>query len=1107
MYSIEFADDFNLGPDPLDRALAAAQRAVRLAATHALGHYALAFVHFLRKEMVPFRATAEKALALNPMDGSIMGILGVLIVHSGELERGCRLAEAAMQLNPAFPGLFRWPAFTKAYSEGRYAEALELAVRINMPNYFYAHAARAATLGQLGQREAAQNELRELLALRPDFATEARREYSKWYDPELVERTLDGLRKAGLDVPFEETGAAPASAPAPARAAAPSAADEARAQEGFWVAVLPFRHSGADPALEALAEGVTDEIVTGLSRFSYLRVIARSTTSRYAAAAGDSRAIAHEIGARFVMEGSVRHAGGQVRIAVQLVDATTGAHLWAETYNRPFRPEAIFELQDDLVPRIVSTSADHFGVLARAISEAVRGKPSDQLTPYEALMRGFGYHFRLSPEEHAEAREVLERAVERAPGNADCWAMLSWVTSHEHGHGFNPRAGSLDRALAAARRAVDLAPSNHLAYQALAVALFFRKETAACLAAAERAIALNPLDGSNEAMFLITFSGDWERGVSLFRRAMDLNPHHPRWYELIVGLNEFRLGRYRAAVDEIVSANVPESFWRSAVLAAAYGQLGDGAAARGALHSLLAERADFARTGREHFAKWFDERLVDHLMDGLRRAGLAEATPAAPDDVPVGPVPASARVAIAVLPFADMSATKDQEYLCEGMAEEIMTALVRVDGIRVASRTSAFRARRENDDLAAIAGALAVGHILEGSVRTAGDRLRVTAQLTDVASGYQLWSERFDRGAADVFAVQDEIAAGVVEAVQERLAPGRRAMTARPRVGNLEAYRHYLQARHLRYTKNDHGGALRCFERALDLDPTHAPSWVGLAEIKVLLAYYGLMPAREAYESARAALATAARLHGESAVALHVEGMIAAASRDWPAAERLLHRAVAVEPSYVPGWCWLGVIATLLGRDEEAERALRQAQDLDPLAPFPHAMTGMCLLAAGRPEDALRHFVQGQAFDPENVLALWGEGVALTALGRTVEGIATLERALALTRRGTLIHALLGWAYAVAGRTAEARAVLAEVRQRPAPAPAIVGEAWLLAALGETNAAWEVLVRAEEERQLLLLFTGMPGFDPLRGDPWWDALLQRLGLSPARPAATGSSRP
>ena len=171
------------------------------------------------------------------------------------------------------------------------------------------------------------------------------------------------------------------------------------------------------------------------------------------------------------------------------------------------------------------------------------------------------------------------------------------------------------------------------------------------------------------------------------------------------------------------------------------------------------------------------------------------------------------------------------------MAEEIMNALVRVDGIRVASRNSAFRAGHDGGGLKAIADALSVGHVLEGSVRTSGSRLRVTAQLTEVASGYHLWSERFDRDATDVFAVQDEIAAGVVEAVKARLGPGAKAVQARAQTTNLEAYRWYLKGRHLRHAKEDHGGAMRAFEEAVRLDPGHAPSWTGLAESTLLAAY------------------------------------------------------------------------------------------------------------------------------------------------------------------------------------------------------------------------------------------------------------------------------
>jgi tetratricopeptide (TPR) repeat protein len=307
---------------------------------------------------------------------------------------------------------------------------------------------------------------------------------------------------------------------------------------------------------------------------------------------------------------------------VQLVDALTGAHLWAETYDRRFQPDQVFAMQDELIPRIVSTCADTFGVLARSISDAVRGKEPGQLSPYEALMRGFGYHHRLTPGEHADARDALERAVEQAPGNADCWAMLSWVYSHEYGHGFNPRPGSLERALVAARRAVDLAPSNHLALQALGVVLFFRKNIAGCLHAAERALALNPLDGSNEAIFLITFSGDWERGCALIERAMELNPHHPGWYRLMFSFNEYRKANYRAALDEAVKANVPGFFWTNVMLSAAHAQLGELEAAHHAVRDLLAQKEGFAESARDTIEKWLDPQLSADLIEGLRKAGL-----------------------------------------------------------------------------------------------------------------------------------------------------------------------------------------------------------------------------------------------------------------------------------------------------------------------------------------------------------------------------------------------------------------------------------------------------------------------------------------------------
>jgi tetratricopeptide (TPR) repeat protein len=258
------------------------------------------------------------------------------------------------------------------------------------------------------------------------------------------------------------------------------------------------------------------------------------------------------------------------------------------------------------------------------MSEALRTKDPELLTPYEAMLRGFSHHRSLNAAEHARIRAALERAVEQAPGNADCWAMLSLIYREEYAHGFNPRPDPIGRALEAARRAVEIAPTNHLAHHALALPLFFRHELQAFRSAADRAIALNPMDGFTIAYvgFLIAYSGDWERGCALAARARSLNPNHPGWYWFPDFFDAYRKKEYRPALDFALKIQMP-GFWRSNfALAVAYGQLGERDSASRALQDLLALRPNFGSEARRELAKWWDPELVEHLMDGLRKAGL-----------------------------------------------------------------------------------------------------------------------------------------------------------------------------------------------------------------------------------------------------------------------------------------------------------------------------------------------------------------------------------------------------------------------------------------------------------------------------------------------------
>jgi non-specific serine/threonine protein kinase len=386
------------------------------------------------------------------------------------------------------------------------------------------------------------------------------------------------------------------------------------AADGFWVAVASFTSTGTSTELVALAEGLTEEIIAGLSRFSYLRVLTKGTA-----------------GARYVLEGSLRQLGSQLRVTVKLMDTTTGAHLWAENYTRSYSPDTIFEIQDGLAPPVVSTVADLDGVLPQSMAQSLRAKKEEELTPHEALLRSLRYFRTFTPEEQALAKRVLERAVDSAPGRGDCHAMLSHLYSTDYWADFDPRPDALERAHAAARRAVDVAPSNNLSYWALAFALFLRQDIPAFSIAAERAIELNPMDGSVTTFMghLLAYSGDWDRGLAIAGRASALNPRHAGWHDLPAVLDAYRRRDYARALDAALRLDMGGYVHEPALRAAAYAQLGRLDEAGHALRELLALKPDFAEKGPAFYARFLtlSPELVDHLMDGWRKAGLKPARP------------------------------------------------------------------------------------------------------------------------------------------------------------------------------------------------------------------------------------------------------------------------------------------------------------------------------------------------------------------------------------------------------------------------------------------------------------------------------------------------
>ena len=473
-------------------------------------------------------------------------------------------------------------------------------------------------------------------------------------------------------------------------------------------------------------------------------------------------------------------------------------------------------------------------------------------------------------------------------------------------------------------------------------------------------------------------------------------------------------------------------------------------------------------------------QLVADLLDDLRNATASPAKATSQPEVP----------SIAVLPFANMSADPEQEYFCDGMAEEIINALTTLDGLHVASRTSAFLAKGKNFDIAEIGTHLKVGAVLEGSVRKAGNRLRVTAQLIDVRDGYHLWSERYDRDMDDVFAVQDEIAQSVVEKLKVKLLGAQEVpMVTRP-TDNLEAYNLYLKGRYhfLRMTGPSLEKSLACLHQAVEAEPTYAQAHAGIGLVHTWRASLSfavpqqVMPmAKEAALEALAIDETVADAHFAMASALEF------GEWDREGAEREYRRALELNPGDTLA---RGLYADLLGSVGRAEEAITEARDAvarDPLSLTNRHLLSQVFCMARRFDAALTEARAGIELDPTFHHFYWGLGWSLVGLGKYGEAVEAFTQATTVAPCDPLSQGFLGWASGLVGQRQEARLILGNLeRRRKDEYFSGFMMAQVSLGLGDQEQAISWLQKAAEERDTVLPYiNGWFAFDPLH------ALLRR----------------
>ena len=472
---------------------------------------------------------------------------------------------------------------------------------------------------------------------------------------------------------------------------------------------------------------------------------------------------------------------------------------------------------------------------------------------------------------------------------------------------------------------------------------------------------------------------------------------------------------------------------------------------------------------------------------------VAPDPPAGETGVPPRPAPAAPENAIAVMPFADMSAARDQAFFCEGMSEKIINALGRVPDVRVASYTSSWRFKGRAVDTQSIGRELMVSWLLEGSVRRSGEMVRIAVQLVRASDGFSAWSGRFDRRLDDIFTVQDDIAGMIAQTLTRRVAAAGPLVTST--TANTEAYSLYLEGR---YLWNKRPGdvvwqAIERFERAIAIDPGFAPAHAALAGVYGTLGAweFGVLPPAEALAKAKAAAARALELDPQLAAG-HTAVGYARLHFDWnaPDACREFDAALALNPAWVDAHHWHSHALCAAGRFAESLSACRRIVELDPLNPLMHAHVAWHHYMARDFADALAQAERVVRMEPSFHWGYCFAGWALERLGRGAEAVAALEEAVRCSSGSPVMLAGLGHALATLQDRREALRIAADLERSRGDKGLFAYELGVIrAALGDHDDAFSWLTRAVHERSGWMAYLRVdPRLDALRANPRFDRL-------------------
>ena len=611
-----------------------------------------------------------------------------------------------------------------------------------------------------------------------------------------------------------------------------------------------------------------------------------------------------------------------------------GRHIWAERYDGEMAE--IFDFQDRIRAEIVEALSVQLTPSDVTLTEV---RPTNNVEAYDLCLRGRSEYYRYTPKHFADAKQYFEQAIKIDPTYADAYGYLSYCLSTKYVFNWPGAEESLDHALELAEKSLALDPRSSVAHSRVGWVLGFYGKFERAMENFEQAITLDPRDAAAFYAYGETLNrsgaGTVEKAITLIEQAQRLEVIPPPGWEFGIGHSYTLSKRYEEAIGKFlwVLDRLPQLVPAHVQLVRTYSEMGRLPDAIKSVEVLRKISPEYTIQSAERMFPYADAENRQRLRDGLQEAGLPDSPPTGESD---SPPPLPDKPSIAVLPFDNMSGDPEQAYFSDGIAEDIITDLSKISGLFVIARNSSFAYKNKTINVAEVCNELGVKFAVEGSVRKAGKRVRITAQLVDGTTGGHLWAERYDRVLEDIFAIQDEITRNIVDALKVELDLDEQARIGGPATTSVEAYELALMARErlLRHTREDSAEAVKFYERSIELDPDFITAHAELAVTLYSSYLNGWNNDAEAtLQRGRQLAARAAELDPSDPQGHWALAYGCLWTHDLDGAVEAIEKSVAFGPNYAEAFATRGNILAYASRPIEAVDSLKTAMQLDPQHP------------------------------------------------------------------------------------------------------------------------------------------------------------------------------